>query len=283
MRIATFNLLSGRAMGSEDADPEQLRRAVRTLDADVLALQEVDRHQERSGGVDQTALVAEAVGARAWRFVPALVGTPGGTWRAAGPADEECDGVGSHEPAAYGIALVSRLPVISWKVVRLRPVPVVTPLRLGHPGERKRLVWVRDEPRTAVVAVVEGPDGPVTVANTHLSFVPRWNVAQLRRLVGALEDEPRPQVLVGDLNMPAGLPRWLCREWRQLVSERTWPAHTPRVQLDHVLGRGGVPDGATGYAVELELSDHRALVVDVPDGVGAGADHGVRLTGHAGG
>jgi endonuclease/exonuclease/phosphatase family metal-dependent hydrolase len=262
VRLVTFNLLSGRAMGAEAADPEALRDAVRDLEADVLALQEVDRHQDRSGGVDQTALVAAAMGAQAWRFVPALVGTPGGTWRAARPADEEVDGRGSHEPAAYGIALVSRFPVRSWRVVRLRPAPLMGPLVIRDLHERRKLIWVRDEPRTAVVAVIEGPAGLMTVANTHLSFVPKWNTAQLRRLVSALADEPRPQVLVGDLNMPGGLPRSLCREFRMLAHERTWPAGHPRVQLDHVLGRGDLPEVERAYAVELPLSDHRALVVD---------------------
>jgi endonuclease/exonuclease/phosphatase family metal-dependent hydrolase len=262
VRLVTFNLLSGRAMGAEAADPDALRAAVQGLDADVLALQEVDRHQARSGGVDQTALVADAMGAEHWRFVPALVGTPGGTWRAAGRADEEVDGRGSHEPAAYGIALVSRLPVRSWRVVRLRPAPLMGPLVVRDLQERRRLIWVRDEPRTAVVAVIEGPSGPMTVANTHLSFVPKWNTAQLRRLVSALADEPRPHVLVGDLNMPRGLPRALCREFRMLAHERTWPAGHPRVQLDHVLGRGDLPDVERAYAVQLPLSDHRALVVD---------------------
>ena len=271
MRLATFNLLSGRAMGAEAADPDALRESVRALDADVLALQEVDRLQARSGGVDQTALVADAMGAQAWRFVPALVGTPGGSWRAARPEDEEVDGRGGHDPAAYGIALVSRYPVRTWRVVHLRPAPLMGPLVIRDLEERRKLIWVRDEPRTAVVAVLEGPHGPITVANTHLSFVPRWNTAQLRRLVAALADAPRPHVLVGDLNMPRGLPRSLCRGWQMLANERTWPAGHPRVQLDHILGRGTLPRVDRAYAVQLPLSDHRALVVDFA-GAHAAAD-----------
>ena len=50
------------------------------IDADVIGLQEVDRFQPRSGGVDQTAVVADALGAEHWRFVPALHGTPGEDW-----------------------------------------------------------------------------------------------------------------------------------------------------------------------------------------------------------
>nr|WP_269204650.1 endonuclease/exonuclease/phosphatase family protein [Motilibacter deserti] len=256
-------MLSGRVMNEESGDPENLRKAVRLLDVDVLAMQEVDRHQARSGGVDQTAIVAEEMGAECWRFVPALVGTPGQKWRAAGPQDEEVDGRGSHEPAAYGIAIVSRLPVLEWRVVRLRPVPTIAPVLLRDDNGKRRWVWVRDEPRAAVVAVVETADGPVTIANTHLSFIPGWNAAQLWRLVSALGGDPRPQLLVGDLNMPGKLPGGLCREWKQLAHAKTWPAHVPRAQLDHVLGRGPLPAVVSEDAVELPLSDHRALCVEL--------------------
>jgi endonuclease/exonuclease/phosphatase (EEP) superfamily protein YafD len=114
----------------------------------------------------------------------------------------------------------------------------------------------------AVCATVAAPFGPVTVAATHLAFVPGWNVAQLRRVVRFLRRcGPAPYLLLGDLNLPpfvvgrvSGL--------RGLVAGRTFPAPAPRVQLDHVLSAGLRRVGAGG-AVELAVSDHRALVVEV--------------------
>ena len=44
----------------------------------------------------------------------------------------------------------------------------------------------------------------MTVAATHLSFVPGWNVRQLRQVVRALRALPAPRILLGDLNLPAG-------------------------------------------------------------------------------
>ncbi|GAB3840541.1 hypothetical protein GCM10029963_09330 [Micromonospora andamanensis] len=81
MRLATFNLLHGRSLTDGLVDPARLTAAVATLDADVLALQEVDRDQSRSGNLDLTAIAAQALGAPAHRFAAAVVGTPGEAFR----------------------------------------------------------------------------------------------------------------------------------------------------------------------------------------------------------
>lgn len=256
MRVVTFNILNGRTPQREGrhedhVDVPAFRQAVAALDADVLALQEVDRNQPRSQGTDLTAVAAEVMGAEDHRFVAALSGSPGSTWVAA-TGEEQPDS------AAYGIALLSRYPVLAWQIVRLPVVPVPAPVRFSGDGLP---TLVRDEPRVAVAAIVESPAGPVTVVNTHLSFIRWWNGRQLRALVREVEDTPRPLLLTGDLNMEpqhaasvSGL--------RGLAAHLTFPADSPREQLDHVLADGAVQ--ATGSrAPELPLSDHRALVVDV--------------------
>ena len=88
------------------------------LGADVLALQEVDRGQPRSGGVHQAELAAAAMGAAHWRFTGTVAGTPGEDgWLPATPASAG-DGAGP----GYGIALLSRLPVLEWHELRLTDV-----------------------------------------------------------------------------------------------------------------------------------------------------------------
>src|SRR4051812_25868552 len=101
MRLATFNILHGRSMSDDRVDVDRLAAAVATLDADVLALQEVDRDQPRSHLADLTAVAAEAMGAVSHRFVAALSGTPGATWMAA--TEDDVPGT-----ASYGVALLSR-------------------------------------------------------------------------------------------------------------------------------------------------------------------------------
>lgn len=251
MRIATFNLLNGRSLSDGRVDVDRLAAAVRTLDADVLGLQEVDRNQPRSHRADLTAVAADAMGALAHRFVPALAGTPGGTWTMA--TGEEPEG-----STGYGIALLSRHPVLSWHVVRLPALHIRVPLWV--PSAR-RPILVRDEPRVAVAAVLETPSGPLTVVTTHLSFVPGWNGRQLRRVVGELAELPRPLVVTGDLNMGPG-PAARITGLRPLATVPTFPAEHPRRQIDHLLTDDPLHATGPGQAVQLPLSDHRALVVD---------------------
>ncbi|HTY30253.1 endonuclease/exonuclease/phosphatase family protein [Mycobacterium sp.] len=251
MRVATFNILHGRTVGN-GVHPARLADCVRRLDPDVLSLQEVDCDQPRSSLADLTAVAAEAMGAVEHRFVAAISGTPGATWMAA---------TGHEQPgtAAYGIALLSRFPAASWQVVRLPRIPMRFPMYLPGPN---RVMVVDEEPRAAVMAQLHTPWGGLTVANTHLSFVPGWNRRQLRRLIHDLHGFPGPRLLTGDLNMkPGAVRRW--SGMRPLAVAATFPAQTPHRQLDHILTDH---PGLRGGAVESEampISDHRPLVVDL--------------------
>jgi endonuclease/exonuclease/phosphatase family metal-dependent hydrolase len=251
VRAATFNILHGARPGTEVVDPRRLGEAVARLDADLLGLQEVDHLQERSGHVDLTAVAAEAMGATHHRFVAALSGEAGTTWSAA---------TGDEQPstASYGVAFLSRHPVVRWRVVRLAASPVRLWHRF-HGDPRPRLVV--DEPRVAVAADVETPEGLLTVVTTHLSFLPAWNWLQLRRLLRTTVRPGTPTLVMGDLNMePARVAR--LSSLRPLASAPTFPADRPTRQIDHLLGSPSV-GGSSGRAVPLPLSDHLALVTEV--------------------
>jgi endonuclease/exonuclease/phosphatase family metal-dependent hydrolase len=251
LRVATFNILHGRTVGGV-VDPARLRDGIRRLKPDILALQEVDVDQERSGRADLTTVAAEAMDAVSHRFVAAISGTPGGTWIAATGAEQP----GS---AAYGIALLSRFPASSWEVLRLPYIPARFPMYLSAPH---RVIVVHEEPRAAVVARLETPLGPLTVANTHLSFVPGWNRHQLRRIVTELRDLPGPHLLLGDLNLPPGsAQRW--SGLRTLAAAPTYPAQRPRRQLDHVLTDDPRLIVRHWETPPMPISDHRPLVVDL--------------------
>lgn len=254
MRVATFNILHGRSV-RDGVHLDRLGDAVRRLNPDVLSLQEVDCDQPRSELADLTAVAAEAMGAVEHRFVAAISGTPGATWMAA---------TGREQPgtASYGIALLSRFPAVSWQVVRLPRIPMRFPMYLPGPN---RLMVVDEEPRAAVIAQLRTPNGGLTVANTHLSFVPGWNRRQLRRLIHDLRGFPGPRLLTGDLNMtPAAVRRW--SGMRPLAAAKTFPAQAPNRQLDHILTDDTRLRGNAVAAELMPISDHRPLAVDLDRG-----------------
>jgi endonuclease/exonuclease/phosphatase family metal-dependent hydrolase len=251
MRLATFNILHGRTVG-DGVHIDRFRSCVTALEPDVLALQEVDRDQERSGRADLTTVAAEVMGATEHRFVAAISGAPGATWMAA---------TGREQPgtAAYGIALLSRYPVTSWQVLRLPRIPVRFPMYL--PGPR-RILMVDEEPRAAVVARIQTALGAITVASTHLSFVPLWNRLQLRRLIHDLAGFPGPRILAGDLNLlPGAARRW--SGMRPLACGATFPAAEPVRQLDHILTDDPGLYARASEAPLMPISDHRALVSEL--------------------
>ena len=133
---------------------------------------------------------------------------------------------------------------------------------MKFPG-RRWPVLIRDEPRVALIASIDTPLGPLTVATTHLSFVPGFNTRQLWRVVRELSKWDHPVVLMGDLNMSQ---RHAERTtgMRSLVTAATFRAPHPHLQLDHVLLAGHLGHGPiAGAAVALPLSDHRALEVTI--------------------
>jgi endonuclease/exonuclease/phosphatase family metal-dependent hydrolase len=255
VRLATFNVLHGRSLHDGAVDAGRIAAAVTALDADVLGLQEVDRAQPRSGRLDLTAIAADALNAPDHRFAAAVTGTPGETWAPWHAGADAAD-------PSYGIALVSRWPVLRWQITALPAAPIRSPVFVPGPGGG--LLLLRDEPRVLLAAVIDAPHGPITVATTHLSFVPGWNVRQLRAAVRALRALPGPRVLLGDLNLPGAVAR-AATGWRTLAGIATYPSLRPRAQLDHVLAdpRGG---RALGPVVQVSaphtpISDHRPLIV----------------------
>jgi endonuclease/exonuclease/phosphatase family metal-dependent hydrolase len=258
LRLASVNTASGLDRRTWTVSAERLGQAVAGLEADVVALQEVDHLLERTGAVDQAAEVAAACAGSglSWqhRFTAAVQGTPGDprTFRSATATT-------AGEPS-YGVALMSRWEVTAWHELRMAPgrgrLPV--PLPAGSP---QRVLWAPDEQRVALAGVLATPQGRLTVVCTHLSFSPLQAVRQLRRLVAWSAALPRPLVLLGDLNLPGALPAWLTG-WQPLVRAATYHSTRPRLQLDHALGDGAIRVAAARVAA-VGGSDHLAPVVDL--------------------
>lgn len=197
--LASLNTHGGRGA---DGRPYDLEAACRHLKADIIVLQEV---WHPGGEPDPVAEIAAALGAELLRadLVDDL------DLRSVGIADETDRG-------QWGLATLTTVPVTGYQVTDLGRIT-------GDPI-----------PRAAQIITMELPGGgPVRIVNTHLTYR-LLSPVQLLRLVRRLAADDIPTVIIGDLNMPAPL-TGLAAGYAPAVSGRTYPAHRPLLQLDHIL------------------------------------------------
>ncbi len=83
MRIATWNVRHGRPFRGFTSN-RRLASSAHDLDVDVLAVQEVERHVIRSWFANQPAVIADALDADAFAYVPR------GTWRSRAATASRC-------------------------------------------------------------------------------------------------------------------------------------------------------------------------------------------------
>lgn len=278
MRITSWNFLHGQPLKPPVADPNGLERdevaeqryagAVQTLESDLIALQEVDFNLERSGIENQSSAVAKIMGAAHWGFAPAISGTPGVKWRKL-KSDEQLVMTDSNigqvkELGSYGIAIISKVPVKSWLRLELGRSVIGMPLLIGNEKGKLAMLYVKDEPRVAIAAVLENG---WTVINTHLSFVPLVNIYQLFKLsrwATSIEREYSTKViLLGDFNLPGGIPSKLT-SWKRATQSLSYPSWAPKISFDYILMRQEhLAESTEVITPDLDISDHRAISIDL--------------------
>jgi endonuclease/exonuclease/phosphatase family metal-dependent hydrolase len=219
IRVATWNIKHGAPR------PMALADAVRALaDIDVLALQEVDVGDPRSGSVDQAALVGDVLG----------MGSVFGK------------SLTSRRKGDYGNALLVRGEIVAEHL----------PLLEEDDQDRSALLA-----RVDVHSDETAESAQLSVATTHLSTKPANSARQLTTVLDALLAMRRPAVLIGDLNRTWCSLR---RDDRARFVRAGWsfPARFPRKQIDHV-GLIGDVEATRTEVRRLAVSDHRAVVADL--------------------
>lgn len=310
IRLLSFNLQHGRPGDGARLDPATapladsdiadagaarevlaaLADQIRDIDPDVIALQEVDLGQRRSGRLDQTAVLADLLGWDGHRFAATYAGPVVGLRRRPrrSALTERADDVlgplrallGAG-PAGFGNALLTRLPVRAWRVARLGRGPAVLTRRGGGRAlDPRSYALSTSTMRNMIAAQIDPADGAggaggLAVASTHLAMRTGTAAAQ-----AAL---PGPHALAGDLNLHAELlaPLGIARD---LGEGPTYPSGAPARRIDHILtdpwptGADGMPVsaqeavGRTGGTLlravgsgvrSLVVSDHAATWVDL--------------------
>ena len=243
MRVISWNLLHGQKIPPTHTQNWQLEleTAAKTvadkMQPDFLALQEVDNFQSRSGFVNQSKLIAESMQLKHWAYLPTLIGTPGEKWRAVKDLNQAIitsENHQSNDVASYGIALATNQPIKKLYVKKLGRSLIGMPLLIPKDnGKGVRFIYVKDEPRVALIAELENG---FTIATTHLSFVPGVNIFQLNKISSFLKKLAGISVLMGDLNLPANLPSKLSG-FRSVLSQSTYPSWGPKIQFDYIMAR----------------------------------------------
>jgi endonuclease/exonuclease/phosphatase family metal-dependent hydrolase len=258
MKVISWNIFNGQAANPTLPAPllsESIRETIASVGCDLLAVQEVDEGQSRSGSVHQMEIVAIAMDAPHWGYARAVIGTPGFGWRR--PTESEKIIHSESEFPGYGIGLASKIPVRQWHRVDL-PASWFG-LALAYPTDRGfRLKYAKDEPRVAIIAELENG---FTVAATHLSFVPFWNYFQLLKLMRFMKKLPGEHLIIGDINLPWNIPQHFS-SWKSLTGKKTFPAYKPSLQFDYILARGDLKATPIEFAPS-QMSDHLPIGVAI--------------------
>lgn len=116
-------------------------------------------------------------------------------------------------------------------------------------------------PRTALQIDLEVDEQRVHLVGVHTSSKLYYGapLVHMARLRGQLPRDDGPAIVAGDFNFwGPGVVASLRDGWRRTVRGRTWPAHRPHSQIDHILVNDAVK------CIEAEVlpafgSDHRAV------------------------
>ncbi|WP_406694653.1 endonuclease/exonuclease/phosphatase family protein [Singulisphaera sp. Ch08] len=229
VRVLSYNIHHGEGT-DQKLDLERLARVIRSVNPDVVALQEVDRGVKRSNKVDEPAELGRLTGMRSL-FERNI----------------------TFEGGDYGNAILSRLPVTSHKNIKLPS---------HYVGEQRGAL-------VAELTAPDGRT-PIRLIATHLDYRPndgerRDSVKRLEELAGEAPD--RPTLLVGDLNsLPDSEVLTLFEApWKRSTPTplSTFPSNKPSRQIDYVLYRPASRWKVVENRVldEPVASDHRPLLV----------------------
>ncbi|WP_225986365.1 endonuclease/exonuclease/phosphatase family protein [Rufibacter sp. LB8] len=168
LRVMSYNIRHGNPPSKPKfIDLDATIAVIRQQNPDLVALQEVDVHTKRSGGVDQAKIIAEKLGMY-YFFGKAL----------------------DYDGGDYGVAILSKFPLLDAQVVAL-------PILEGTNAELRALA----------LAAVQLPNGQkIWIGSTHLDEKgnPANRLAQLDAIAKVQATLKEPFLIAGDFNATPG-------------------------------------------------------------------------------
>jgi endonuclease/exonuclease/phosphatase family metal-dependent hydrolase len=239
LQVLTFNIHAGR--GADNVlDLERVERLIRSSGADLVGLQEVDRHYSaRSNWVDQGAELARRLDMHL----------------AFGATIDEEPPAPGRPHVQFGNAILSRYPITSSSLTLLPVTPGL-------------------EQRGLLKAVVDVPGTDLEVFNTHLGDVSATDrVQQATRIQQEIGTPERPTILVGDMNATPEAPEvttldgFLADAWitRGEGPGYTFESKNPAARVDYVFTSDAVrPQQSQVVVTDPGASDHLPVAVRLP-------------------
>lgn len=238
LRVMSYNIQYGG--GGRNLD--SIIGVIRSADADIVGLQEVDVHwAERSSFADQASAIAAALGMEV-RFAP-IYDLPGGARGA----------------RQFGVAVLSRHPITGFTNHPL--IRLSTQDSNAVPGPRPGFLE----------ATIDVHGTAVQVFNTHLDYRrdPSVRRAQVAEMLVHIARAAGPVLLLGDLNAPPEAPELqpLFTRLRDAWPAAAGPGHTipvaePVRRIDYVLISDHFQVRSARVPATL-ASDHRPVVIDL--------------------
>lgn len=228
IRVLSYNIHHGEGQDFI-VDLQRIARVIKSVEPDLVALQEVDANVRRTELLDEPAELARLTGMQ-YVFGHNI----------------------PHEGGLYGNAVLSRWPIVS---AENRPLPTY------YAGEQRGVLEVAIQP--------PGSEERLLLFATHFDYrrgsPERLHSARMiNELIAARGDVPA--LLVGDLNdTPSSYTLWeLGKQWRRANQclALTYPVHNPCKQIDYVMlhprNRWRVVE--TRVIDERVASDHRPFL-----------------------
>lgn len=231
LRIVSYNIRHGLGMDDRVSLP-RIASVLRGLRPDLVALQELDRGQARSGGADQMQELGAQLGMES-RF------------------KQSCF-IGDGE---YGIGVLSRFPIVKACAYTLSQVK----------GREPRSALEAQ-------VNVPGIKVPVSLLSIHADyddFTADIRIQEINALLEFLTEHENPLILAGDFNAARGDPALLLLEgagWFILDKKNavTFPAAEGGIEIDHMALKNFAPKVVRHEVIEEKTaSDHFPIIADL--------------------